>query len=212
MVGIATNGCAHAECVRRTDPAPTGGLYCATHKDAKDARITGALAALDARKVDVARFLRVAPETVVISNIEPFAECVPELMRGDCELSRPGPWLGRRTRGYESPSVPYFAEWRAILRRAGVSVPPANGAGGASGTTPRSDPVVGALRDVDALGGFGEIALKARVPSAPIERMFNVLGLDADDARAVLRLSLRGWRDVNAADQSAIAYLVGRAR
>jgi hypothetical protein len=212
MVGIATNGCAHAECVRRTDPVPTGGLYCATHKDAKDARITGALAALDARKVDVARFLRVAPETVVISNIEPFAECVPELMRGDCELSRPGPWLGRRTRGYESPSVPYFAEWRDILSRAGVSVPPANGAGGASGTTPRSDPVVSALRDVDALGGFGEIALKARVPSAPIERMFNVLGLDADDARAVLRLSLRGWQDVSAADQSAIAYLVGRAR
>jgi hypothetical protein len=220
MVGIATNGCAHAECVRRTDPAPTSGLYCATHKDAKDARITGALAALDARKVDVARFLRVAPETVVISNIEPFAECVPELMRGDCELTRRGPWLGRPTRGYESPSVPDCAEWRAILRRAGVSVQPANAAGGATGLggasgasgATRSDPVVSALRDVDALVGFGAITVKARLPSAPIERMFNVLGLDADDARAVLRLNLRGWQDVNAADQSAIAYLVGRAR
>jgi hypothetical protein len=235
MVGIATNGCAHAECVRRTDPAPTSGpnglsglygrnglygLYCATHKDAMDPRITGALAALDARKVDVARFLRVAPETVVISNIEPFAECVPELMRGDCELTRRGPWLGRPTRGYESPSVPDCAEWRAILRRAGVSVQPANGAGGATGLggasgasgATRSDPVVSALRDVDALVGFGAITVKARLPSAPIERMFNVLGLDADDARAVLRLNLRGWQDVNAADQSAIAYLVGRAR
>jgi hypothetical protein len=65
---------------------------------------------------------------------------------------------------------------------------------------------------VDALVGFGAIAVKARLPSAPIERMFNVLGLDADDARAVLRLNLRGWQDVNAADQSAIVYLVGRAR
>jgi hypothetical protein len=225
MVGIATNGCAHAECVRRTDPAPTSGpnglnglygLYCATHKDAMDPRITGALAALDARKVDVARFLRVAHETVVIPNVEPFAQCVPELMRGDCELTRRGPWLGRPTRGYESPSVPDCAEWRAILRRAGVSVQPANAAGGATGLgasgATRSDPVVSALRDVDALVGFGAIAVKARLPSAPIERMFNVLGLDADDARAVLRLNLRGWQDVNAADQSAIVYLVGRAR
>ena len=40
--------------------------------------------------------------------------------------------------------------------------------------------------------------------------MFAALGLDVEDAREVVRICIREWRDVNAADEAALAYLRNR--
>lgn len=52
-----------------------------------------------------------------------------------------------------------------------------------------------------------EIAARGNLPPGPIARMFATLGLDADDARAVIRLYLREWRDVGVADARATDLL-----
>jgi hypothetical protein len=37
-----------------------------------------------------------------------------------------------------------------------------------------------------------------------------MFALDVEDAREVVRLCVRSWRDVNAADDAALAYLRGK--
>jgi hypothetical protein len=41
--------------------------------------------------------------------------------------------------------------------------------------------------------------------------MFATLGLEVEDAREVVRLCVRSWRDVNAADDAALVYLRGKS-
>jgi hypothetical protein len=41
--------------------------------------------------------------------------------------------------------------------------------------------------------------------------MLATLGLDVEDAREAVRIYLTTWRDVNAADAAAVAYLANKA-
>jgi hypothetical protein len=76
--------------------------------------------------------------------------------------------------------------------------------------------VASALTLADVLsvsdGSKGLSALTALSASGTaLARMFATLGLEVEDAREVVRLCVRSWRDVNSADDAALAYLRGKS-
>ena len=195
----------------------------------EEARVSAALEALQARRTLVARFLGVAEESVVPSNWPAFVEGDKAKMRGDEEVSThkgPCDWYGRGTRGYTQLDVPAHATWRALLRSAGLDGPldvvatagtaGTNGTNGTHGTTAVAtralERVSSALTLEDVLSS-AEVS-KGTVASVQsnlaLSRMFAALGLGVEDAREVVRICIREWRDVNAADEAAVAYLRNR--
>jgi hypothetical protein len=142
-----------------------------------------------------------------------------------------GIWCGCPTRGYERMGVFADDTWRGLLRRAGIAVGPLGPVGpvdhegledhaGLEDGRPgdpsgdrsvdrsgdRSGAVARAVAEVGTVS-LDEIAARGNLPPGPIARMFATLGLDADDARAVIRLYLREWRDVGVADARATDLL-----
>ncbi len=51
------------------------------------------------------------------------------------------------------------------------------------------------------------VVSRSRLPARALGRTFATLGLDVEDAREAVRIYLTIWRDVNAADAAAVAYL-----
>jgi hypothetical protein len=186
--------------------------------EAKRATMTArSVAPLDARVAAVSAFLGVG--TVRVPNHSAFAALDHKGMAGDDELSRlkrgVGGWCGCPTRGYERMEVSADDTWRGLLRRAGIVVGPEHveGLEGLAGLAGLAGPGDVARVAVDravvevAMVSLDEIAARGNLPPVPIARMFATLGLDADDARDVIRLYLREWRDVNAADLRATDLL-----
>ena len=191
--------------------------------------------ALQARRALVARFLGVAVGSVVPSNFAAFVSCDEAKMRGDEEIAthnarRPCDWYGRPTRGYTPLDVPAASTWRALLRAAGVdgAVLNEDGPNGANGANGAGGPTNGAsesavatkalekvgsaltLADVLSVSDGSKCAVAPGACSA-LARMFATLGLEVEDAREVVRLCVRSWRDVNAADDAALVYLRGKS-
>jgi hypothetical protein len=189
--------------------------------DAKHLVHSGAdVSVLDQRREQVARFLRV--ESVDVPNYGAF-KLDKALMAGDEELARlkwadagagaARDWCSRPTRGYAPLTIEADRTWMGLLGAAGITGltrPSAPVPGAPEAPEARPDPLTVAVTAVDALGSLDSIFASARLPHGPISRMFAALGLDADDARHVLRMLLLQWRDVNAADEAATRYLVGR--
>ncbi len=55
------------------------------------------------------------------------------------------------------------------------------------------------------------VVSRSRLPARALGRMLATLGLDVEDAREAVRIYLTTWRDVNAADAAAVAYLANKA-
>ena len=209
--------------------------------DAKQSAIALATEALQARRALVARFLGVEVSSVVPRNFAAFVSCDEAKMRGDEEIATHKSvcdWYGRPTRGYTPLDVPAASTWRALLRAAGVDgavlnegtndgTDEANGANGANGpsgpnesavdgVTARALEKVGSaltLADVLSVSDRSKCAVGLTAPGAcsALARMFATLGLEVEDAREVVRLCVRSWRDVNAADDAALVYLRGKS-
>ena len=167
------------------------------------------------------------------SNWRAFVEGDKAKMRGDEEIAThkgseaPCDWYGRATRGYTPLDVPAHATWRALLRSTGLAglagLDVAVGAVGADSAgshvleSRELETVSSALTlgDVVSLRSSrpSKLALgpEATGPGGALTRMFAALGLDVEDAREVVRICIREWRDVNAADEAALAYLRSRA-
>jgi hypothetical protein len=190
--------------------------------DAKRAVISGAsIGVLDARIRYVSEFLG-AP-AVSAANYAAFETCDRGCMAGDAEAARFGEswapearceWSCGPNRGHAPMSVlPGFA-LRDVLDRtralvASTEADPAKPTTEAVVVAP--DPATSAIAGLDSLVSLGTVTERSNLPSGPIARIFATLGLDAKDARAALCIHLRNWRDVNAGDVAAAAYLVGRA-
>jgi hypothetical protein len=194
--------------------------------DAKQSAIALAKEALQARRALVARFLGVDVESVVPSNFAAFVSCDEAKMRGDEEIATHKSvcdWYGRPTRGYTPLDVPTASTWRALLRAAGVDGVGAdverNGADSAHSTSENAvatralEKVASALTldDVLSLTDGSKCALASAQSKLALARMFATLGLEVEDAREVVRLCVRSWRDVNAADDAALVYLRGKS-
>lgn len=149
---------------------------------------------------------------------------------------RPCDWYGRPTRGYTPLDVPAASTWRALLRAAGIDgsvlndgtdpsgTDEASGSNGASGASESAvdgvatralEKVGSALTLADVLsvsdGSKCAVGLTASGACSALARMFATLGLEVEDAREVVRLCVRSWRDVNAADDAALVYLRGKS-
>jgi hypothetical protein len=192
--------------------------------------------ALQARRTLVARFLGVDVASVVPSNFAAFVSCDEAKMRGDEEIAthnarRQCDWYGRPTRGYTPLDVPAASTWRALLRAAGLDGAVLNeetsgtngpsGPGCADGTNGPNESAVATralekvgsaltLADVLSVADGSKCAVAPGACSA-LARMFATLGLEVEDAREVVRLCVRSWRDVNAADDAALVYLRGKS-
>ena len=193
----------------------------------EEARVSAALEALQARRTLVARFLGVAEESVVPSNWPAFVEGDKAKMRGDEEVSThkgPCDWYGRGTRGYTQLDVPAHATWRALLRSAGLDglldVVATAGTAGTAGTNGTAAVATRALERVSSALTLEDVLSSAEVSKGTVasvqsnlalSRMFAALGLGVEDAREVVRICIREWRDVNAADAAALVYLRSRA-
>jgi hypothetical protein len=187
--------------------------------EAKRATMTALCSSpLDARVAAVSSFLGVA--AVRVPNYAAFEALDLKGMAGDDEMARikrgveEGAWCGCPTRGYARMSVPADDTWRGVLLRAGIGVRSVHErAEDAPVDLVPVDParvaVERAIAEVSA-ASLDEISARGNLPAVPIARMFAALGLDAADARAVVRVHLREWRDVNAADMYA-ADLLARA-
>jgi hypothetical protein len=168
-------------------------------------------------------------ESVVPSNFAAFVSCDEAKMRGDEEIATHKSvcdWYGRPTRGYTPLDVPAASTWRALLRTAGVDGVGAdverNGADSAHSTSENAvdgvatralEKVASALTldDVLSLTDGSKCALASAQSKLALARMFATLGLEVEDAREVVRLCVRSWRDVNAADDAALVYLRGKS-
>jgi hypothetical protein len=177
--------------------------------------------------------------SVVPSNFAAFVSCDEAKMRGDEEIATHKSvcdWYGRPTRGYTPLDVPAASTWRELLRAAGVDgavlneatgpsgTDEANGVSGANGASEsavdgvatRALEKVGSaltLADVLSVSDGSKCAVGLTPPGAcsALARMFATLGLEVEDAREVVRLCVRSWRDVNAADDAALVYLRGKS-
>lgn len=192
--------------------------YFTRHSGAFAESKRAALAASDAgglelRRALVARFLGVEVAHVVPSNHAAFVRLDVAAMRGDCELARlarpaPADWCGRPARGYEPLSVGPGALWHELLGEAEFGE--ARGATGRGAVDSAEATATRALVGVSSMLTLDAVIARASLPLAPVARMFAALGLDAEDAREVVRICLRKWNDVNGADMAAVAYLRGR--
>ena len=184
----------------RRETAKYFSRWSGAFADAKAAVLHGAdLSTLDARAELVARVMRVG---VVVTNYATFASGDRARMAGDAELARlKWPTGAREWCGRAPLDVDPTKTWRALLGAQSEGHLPSAGAE----APPR---VAEPEREVPTLD---VVARAARVPIAPLTRILEALGLEADDAREAVRILLRNWRDANAADAAATAYLVARA-
>jgi hypothetical protein len=195
--------------------------YSGAFVDAKRACIASMdVGALESRREVVSRFFGV---DVVPTNLAAFVGRNKARMLGDSEIAEIGSegaagrpsWCGRATKGYTPIDLPAEKMWHELLRAAGVDVahqaasdPPSE----APSEAQRLDRTARqAVERVSCAPTLAAVVSRSRLPARALGRMFATLGLDVEDAREAVRIHLTTWRDVNAADAAAVAYLANKA-
>ena len=197
--------------------------YSGAFVDAKRACIASMdVGPLESRRAVVSRFFGA---DVVPTNLAAFVGLNKARMLGDSEIAeivsesaagrfKPS-WCGRATKGYTPIDLPAEKMWHELLRAAGVDVAH-QAAPEAPSEAPSETQVLDrkarqAVERVSCAPTLAAVVSRSRLPARALGRMFATLGLDVEDAREAVRIHLTTWRDVNAADAAAVAYLANKA-